>query len=986
MKRRFISTLLILCMALIMLPAEAQAAGATSVTVRGVTLNSGEYLANGGTSVISTQPSVGGYVYFDGTTATLTLKDAEIDGTSSSGIRPAGPGDLTIELQGNSTVTGANSDSSNLSTGIFMYSDNLTITGDGRLTVIGGNPSNAGSCGIYAKLVSITESAEVTARGGIGTGTEGGSCGIYAFDSVTITGNATVTASGSESSSTKLDGGSYGIYAYNSVIITENAEVTVAGGTALNWSYGLYSKEFTISGNANLTANGGASANSSGICVDGGDININDGTVTANGGVAANSYGLYAANGGSININGGITTAAGDTQAMSPAPIIDASCGILEGTPSGISVEIGQQTKSTTPAANVVTVAKTSATQASVDFALTTAPTGIYKVYADNSTDTEHSTVTAALNSSTLTLSDNGGDIAATAYYISVTESGKSESDRLALIVGAYVPASSATTGNVTVSGKYGTALASDVDVIITLADDTFKDTLTGTDTWITNLPAGLSQEATRTNDTHAKITISGTPTAVSDNVAMAVSIPADSLNTSVTDLAVTANADAKYAIGRADGPAAPNGLAGVAPTVASALNGKITGTTALMEYSTTTDFASPTNCAAPATTGLANGTYYVRVKATITHEAGTYATVSIPAYAVPNPPSTGGSYTPALVTKIDSGGSISASNLNRLISSDKPLTVEGEDGAKLIFHTDALKAIDEQATGSVKVEIKDVSAEQQGDYAGKGAFSLTVISGGETITEFGGSVTVSLPYGLREGESAENVTVWYLSKDGSPTEIPCVYAPVTGLATFTAGCFPLYVAGIPDAAPWANPFTDVSEDDWYYEYVRYVYENALMQGTAADEFSPEITTDRAMIITILWRLEGKPEATSLVPFNDVEKEKYYYDAVAWAAQNKIVEGYSATGFGPEDAITREQLSAAFYRYAAYKELDVSARSELSVFRDKPSDWAFETVQWAVAERLLQGKDDGILDPLGSAKRCECAAILKRFVEKYKLR
>lgn len=186
-----------------------------------------------------------------------------------------------------------------------------------------------------------------------------------------------------------------------------------------------------------------------------------------------------------------------------------------------------------------------------------------------------------------------------------------------------------------------------------------------------------------------------------------------------------------------------------------------------------------------------------------------------------------------------------------------------------------------------------------------------------------------------------------------------------------------------PNAGAWDNPFADVSEDDWYYEYVRYVHEQALMQGKATDQFFPETPTDRGMIVTVLWRLEGEPEAAKPMSFTDVAEGDYYHQAIAWAAENKIVEGYSATSFGPEDDITREQLAAIFYRYAEYKENDVSSRNDLSAFNDQPSSWAVEYMQWAVAEGLLQGKGDGIIDPLAGAERCESAAILKRFVERY---
>jgi hypothetical protein len=113
--------------------------------------------------------------------------------------------------------------------------------------------------------------------------------------------------------------------------------------------------------------------------------------------------------------------------------------------------------------------------------------------------------------------------------------------------------------------------------------------------------------------------------------------------------------------------------------------------------------------------------------------------------------------------------------------------------------------------------------------------------------------------------------------------------------------------------------------------------------------------------------------------FTDVADGQWYYDAVAWAAEKAIVDGYDITRFGPEDDITREQMAKILIAYADYKGKNTSARNDLSAFTDTPSSWALQSVSWAVAEGLMQGKGGGILDPQGGAKRCECAAIFQRF-------
>lgn len=334
--------------------------------------------------------------------------------------------------------------------------------------------------------------------------------------------------------------------------------------------------------------------------------------------------------------------------------------------------------------------------------------------------------------------------------------------------------------------------------------------------------------------------------------------------------------------------------------------------------------------------------------------------------------------YTPPAVTQIRNGDSVTSSNLSQLISEGETLTVEGENGAKLLFDTNALEGIADQASGSITTNITDVSSEHQETHPGKLVFSLTVNSGGKTISNFGGLVTVSLPYVLKEGEQPENVTVWYLNENGVIIDISCTYDPATKLVSFTVSHFSLYMVGV--ASPWENPFADVSESDWFYDAVRFVYENGLMVGTDKSTFCSQDIASRGMIVTILWRLEGEPVSEYSMNFTDVAEDKWYYKAIAWAVEKGIVDGYNTLHFGPDDDITREQMLKILYRFATYKRYDVSSRDDLSAFTDSPSDWAMESVQWAVAEKIIQGKGFNLLDLQAGVKRCECAEILQRFI------
>lgn len=177
-------------------------------------------------------------------------------------------------------------------------------------------------------------------------------------------------------------------------------------------------------------------------------------------------------------------------------------------------------------------------------------------------------------------------------------------------------------------------------------------------------------------------------------------------------------------------------------------------------------------------------------------------------------------------------------------------------------------------------------------------------------------------------------------------------------------------------------PFTDVGQNDWFYSAVRFVYERGMMAGTSADKFSPRTNTSRAMVVTILYRLDGSPE-TAPGSFPDVGAGQWYTDAVGWASQNGIVKGYSNGRFGPGDDITREQMAAILYRYAQHKNQDVSKTGDLSTFVDagKVSGYAAAEMGWAVGSGLITGKDGNRLDPQGKATRSEAAAILTRFCQ-----
>ena len=184
------------------------------------------------------------------------------------------------------------------------------------------------------------------------------------------------------------------------------------------------------------------------------------------------------------------------------------------------------------------------------------------------------------------------------------------------------------------------------------------------------------------------------------------------------------------------------------------------------------------------------------------------------------------------------------------------------------------------------------------------------------------------------------------------------------------------------ESQPEPLPFTDVAEDDWFYDAVRYAYENGLMDGVGDNRFAPNSETTRAQLVTILYRLEGEPAVSGDLPFTDVEAATWYTNAVLWAAQNGIVNGVSDTEFAPGDDLTRQQLVTILYRYAEAKGCDVSASADLSGYPDagQVQDYAQPTMAWAVAEGIVEGMD-GNLNPAGNASRAQIATILMRFCE-----
>ena len=220
------------------------------------------------------------------------------------------------------------------------------------------------------------------------------------------------------------------------------------------------------------------------------------------------------------------------------------------------------------------------------------------------------------------------------------------------------------------------------------------------------------------------------------------------------------------------------------------------------------------------------------------------------------------------------------------------------------------------------------------------------------------------------------------IATDGNGNEIKLTDK---GNGTFT---FTMPASQVEVTATFRNvaeplPFTDIPAGAWYEEAARYVYEHGLMTGTSAATFSPDVTTTRGMIVTILWRMAGSPATSETAIFPDVVKDSYYADAVAWASANGIVNGYDNGLFGPDNPITREQLAATLYRYAQYSGCDMTDRADLSGYTDavQITGYAVEALTWANANGLITGTSTTTLTPGGVATRAQVATIFMRFMQ-----
>lgn len=196
---------------------------------------------------------------------------------------------------------------------------------------------------------------------------------------------------------------------------------------------------------------------------------------------------------------------------------------------------------------------------------------------------------------------------------------------------------------------------------------------------------------------------------------------------------------------------------------------------------------------------------------------------------------------------------------------------------------------------------------------------------------------------------------------------------------------FTLYAKWEEIVEKWKNPFEDVEENQWFYEAVEFANKKSLFNGMSSTKFGPDVSMTRAMLVTVLYRWAGEPEVSGVSKFADVAKGSYYEKAIIWAEKNGIVTGITETEFKPDMEITREQIVVIMFRFANYRKFDVSVGEDTNILSyedfNEISEYAIPAMQWAVGANLVKGNTASTLDPRSNTTRAQVATILQRFIE-----
>ena len=990
LKRKTLAALLALSLLASLLPIGAQPAQAAenapaTLIVGGTDVKSGGYWTTDTDGKLTSGSESSWNVHYDASTNTLNLNGATIAGNSDSSSVPYGAGiyapcnsgqpvALTIELIGENTITGNYGIYVNaqMSANSYGTDASLNITGNGSLIVTGTN-----SHGIFVK--SGTGNASLTIN----------DASVVAKTTQTNSGYAGVCVqSGSEANSPQLS-------------LAVNGGSLTASGTGNSDGILLYvglpqatgaTTSLTVTDNAIVDArNGGISAsriletlptptptgdNSSGIVFDGsagtvyGDVTLDE-SLTINQGET-----LTVPSGAELNCNGKLTNNG----------TILASGGTLEGTLSN----------GTTP----------------------TTPNITEQPYDDTVTEGEVATFTveASAGSETLTYqwqqsTDNGSSWTNieretnASYTINSTNTSMNGYQYRCVVTGSGGVSVISQTATLTVQAKPASVPVTDVSLdkgTISLFTGE-SETLTAMVVPVTATDKSVTWSSS--DNTVATVDNTGNVTAVgAGNATITVTTQdggkTDTCTVTVTDKTYTISADTTAL----DFGSAYTGYAQpAAQTVILTNTGNqpVTLTqpasTNSFEVGTLSKTSLPVNGTATFTVqtkaGLSAGTYNETIEVTGTEGVAvtipaSFTVKSRPSY---NPPTVSEETIDAIAdaqpgetvtvdlssgsTKLDKDvfENLAGKDVTLVIDlgDDVSWTVKGSDVPEDADFTDIDMGVTMNSDGIPVDVVNAITGEH-------GSVQLELAHDGE----FGFTMTLTAPLGKENAgywanlyhydEDAEQLTfetAAEIDADGS-VSLPMSHASQYAIVIDTHSHATVDVSDL---------FIDIAPDAWYKDAVQYAYDQGLMTGTSATTFEPEATTTRAMIVSILARLENVTTAEA-AGFADVDDE-WYATAVNWAANVGVVNGYEDNTFRPNTAITREQLAAILMNYAAYKGEDVSNRADLTSYTDQPSTWAEEAMSWAVAEGLISGVTADTLQPQGAATRAQVAAILQRYLE-----
>ena len=949
MKKRMTSLFLALALCLGLLPATALAADNDTVYVGGVELTgtaTAPAYATTNTSgdVITEGASADKYnIKWDG--STLTLKDAYItnaahednylhpvEGAAIGVANSSGAAELTIELESDNTIE-------DVSLGIWVYS---STTGYASLTIMGNG--------------SLT--ASVSANSGILVQSNGGNATLSIENAeVTTTSSFSygvlVQAKDSSNASLTVNGGSLTVTGSG----TNFAGIQLQLGSS---NYGSGTPSLTVSGNAIVKASGdegGISDNSNT------DIQI---------GVGDNSSGGIVFDGNKGTVYGSVTLDESLTINQGETLTIPEGSSLTVPEDKTITVESGGKLEGTPIGNGTVKIAPTITTTESL-------PDGeVGTVYSQTLTATGDPTITWNVTSGSLPdgLNLSGNAISGTpttagtsTFTVKAENSYGSDSKQLSITIDAQT--------NVPVTGVSldKDSLTLDVGGTATLTATVEPEKATNKHvTWKSNntnvatvsggvvaaVGAGTTTITVETED--GKITDTCTVT-----VNAAAAVPVESVSLNKTELTLTeGNSETLIATVQPANATNQNVTwSSSAESVATVEDGKVTavgaGETTIRV--TTEDGGKTATCAVTVEKPYTPPPYIPPTK-TPSQQAIDKIEDARPGDTVKITLRTGQTKLDKEVFEELAGRDVT---LEISLPGGVTWTVNGEDIPQTADLTDLDLGVDLGTSGINLDVINTVTGEL-------GSVQITLAHNGA----FGFALTLTAPLGK------ENAGYWanlYHYDEDAETLNYETSAKIDdkGDVTLRMTHASQYAIVI-DSKSHQLPFTDVVSDSWYESAVRYAYTHDIMEGMSETAFSPNTSLTRAEAVQVLYNLEGQPEGSGTAAFPDLVYE-WYKPAIAWAEQTGVVDGYEDGAFRPDEPVTREEFAQMLYHYAAYKGYDLTAEGDLSQFPDSGSvaDWAEAAMSWANGNQLINGHDNGTLEPGGTTTRAQAASILMRF-------